>query len=447
MTNGPISKTELRFEPSSGEDTAGKTFHWDSRFFRGISGSHDKLYTGILNSPIAEELFRLGLVHTAIAKERFENFRTVLEHDKIPIVSYPTEWCPLMLKEAALLTCDIETCLVKNGYALKDAHPWNVLFQRGMPVFVDFGSIVPKTKPVINFFLLQFRSDFIRPLILKRCYFKRLVNTLMATDMGIWHDLDINRMLFNRLPFREWLYFVWYDYRITQIWRKSPQIGLALLKKQIAGINPSPYKKPKSNNYPLPKKQVKAGNFAEETVIVTDLLERQQPKSMIVFGSPDEALLSAVTSKINCGIIFDTDDERLNDIHKRLKHISKKMLPLRVDICSPPKPYGIGNMCSAPQDRLRMDFGIMLWSSPYSRLCFRKHSLEKIARGLALFVKNGLLVEFEEIADASNGSRPLKHGERHGSLSSFMAALKPHFHDISIHSQTGPSRWMLLCNR
>jgi SAM-dependent methyltransferase len=72
--------------------------------------------------------------------------KLVLKHRKVEYISYPHEWCAAMFKDAAIF--HVELCiklLVKNLY-LKDAHPWNIMFDRGYPVFVDFTSIVKRKR-------------------------------------------------------------------------------------------------------------------------------------------------------------------------------------------------------------------------------------------------------------------------------------------------------------
>ena len=48
-----------------------------------------------------------------------------------------------MLRDAALLTLDLNIALLDYDCMLQDAYPWNVLFDSSQPVFVDFTSIVP----------------------------------------------------------------------------------------------------------------------------------------------------------------------------------------------------------------------------------------------------------------------------------------------------------------
>lgn len=65
-----------------------------------------------------------------------------LQHRKIDFVSYSHEWCATMLQDAAAFHLTLSEQLLAKGLALKDAHPWNILFDRGHPIFVDFTSIV-----------------------------------------------------------------------------------------------------------------------------------------------------------------------------------------------------------------------------------------------------------------------------------------------------------------
>src|SRR5262249_32145659 len=61
----------------------------------------------------------------------------VVEHERIPFPSYAYEWPPEMLHAAGLLTLDFAQQALEEGFGLKDATPYNVLFRGSQPVFVD----------------------------------------------------------------------------------------------------------------------------------------------------------------------------------------------------------------------------------------------------------------------------------------------------------------------
>lgn len=67
--------------------------------------------------------------------------RTVLEHARVPVISYPHEWPFAYLKAAALLHLDLMEELVPAGFWLQDADAVNVQRLDGRPVLIDVTSI------------------------------------------------------------------------------------------------------------------------------------------------------------------------------------------------------------------------------------------------------------------------------------------------------------------
>ena len=64
----------------------------------------------------------------------------VLNHERLPFVSYPYEWSFSMLKDAAMLQLELESAALAEGLTLKDATPYNVQWRGSQAVFVDVGS-------------------------------------------------------------------------------------------------------------------------------------------------------------------------------------------------------------------------------------------------------------------------------------------------------------------
>lgn len=61
----------------------------------------------------------------------------VIAPDAVPFVSYPYEWCFSELRDAALLTLDLQLRALEQGFVLRDASAHNVQFAAGRPVFID----------------------------------------------------------------------------------------------------------------------------------------------------------------------------------------------------------------------------------------------------------------------------------------------------------------------
>lgn len=89
----------------------------------------------------------------------------VLEHERVPFISYPYEWTFSMLQDAALLQLDLGIAAVDEGLILKDATPYNVQFAGAGPVFIDVGSFekIPEGLPWVGY--RQFCMLYLYPLL------------------------------------------------------------------------------------------------------------------------------------------------------------------------------------------------------------------------------------------------------------------------------------------
>lgn len=102
----------------------------------------------------------------------------VLRPEQIPFIAYPYEWSFGQLKDAALLTLELQKRALEFGLWLKDASAYNVQFHRGKTVFIDSLSFepYPEGQPWVAY--QQFCKHFLAPL------------ALMAHD-----HVDLNRLL------------------------------------------------------------------------------------------------------------------------------------------------------------------------------------------------------------------------------------------------------------
>ncbi|MEQ9491710.1 MAG: class I SAM-dependent methyltransferase [Alphaproteobacteria bacterium] len=91
----------------------------------------------------------------------------VLQHRRVPYVSYPYEWSFSQLKAAALLHLDFQLDLLENGFKLSDASAYNVQFIGARPVFIDLLSIKPYRDGEFWTGHRQFCEQFLNPLLLR----------------------------------------------------------------------------------------------------------------------------------------------------------------------------------------------------------------------------------------------------------------------------------------
>jgi len=89
----------------------------------------------------------------------------VLEHERVPVVTYPHEWSFSMLQDAALLTLRLVRAAIDDDITTKDATAYNVQFIGARPVFIDVPSFEPYRKGEAWWGYRQFCQMFLFPLM------------------------------------------------------------------------------------------------------------------------------------------------------------------------------------------------------------------------------------------------------------------------------------------
>jgi ribosomal protein L11 methylase PrmA len=89
----------------------------------------------------------------------------VLEHDRIPFISYSYEWPFLALKAAALLHLRIHKIALEFTFSLSDASSFNIQFNGPSPIFIDTSSFVPYAEGQYWSGYTQFCEQFLNPLL------------------------------------------------------------------------------------------------------------------------------------------------------------------------------------------------------------------------------------------------------------------------------------------
>ena len=90
----------------------------------------------------------------------------VLRPELIDLITYPHEWCFDQLKQAALLTLDVNMLALKSNLTLKDASAFNVQLHHGASVFIDHTSFEPTDGALPWRPYSQFCRHFLNPLVM-----------------------------------------------------------------------------------------------------------------------------------------------------------------------------------------------------------------------------------------------------------------------------------------
>ncbi|MFC2157977.1 SAM-dependent methyltransferase [Acidobacteriota bacterium] len=157
--------------PSSFRDPSGFIFKSNGSIYRQINRSYQSHYDLLMESGLYKYLIdkEFLIPHEEKAEVQSEspaNLYKVIEPEFIPFISYPYEWCFSQLKDAALLTLEIQKQALKYGMSLKDCSAYNIQFRRGKPVFIDTLSFekYQEGKPWVAY--RQFCQHFLAPLAL-----------------------------------------------------------------------------------------------------------------------------------------------------------------------------------------------------------------------------------------------------------------------------------------
>ena len=162
-------------EPGSFRDRDSRVVVTDEAIYRALSPEGTEDWEAFSASPLLGQLTASGqligtrVVGTEVLGDLTDLLPTgvekVLEHDRIPFVSYPYEWTFSMLQDAAKLQLELGIAAIDAGLTLKDATPYNVQYLGSQPTFIDIGSFekITEGEPWIAY--RQFCMLYLYPLL------------------------------------------------------------------------------------------------------------------------------------------------------------------------------------------------------------------------------------------------------------------------------------------
>ncbi len=157
-------------QPGSFRDPSGFLFRHDGVLYRQVNAAYQEHYDLLLASGLYRRLSGEGLLvgheECDLRLARTPGAYKVLRPDLVPFISYPHEWCFSQLKDAALLTLNLQKIALEHGMSLKDASAYNVQFLHGRPLLIDTLSFEksPEGRPWVAY--RQFCQHFLAPLAL-----------------------------------------------------------------------------------------------------------------------------------------------------------------------------------------------------------------------------------------------------------------------------------------
>lgn len=163
-----------QFDTGSFRDPDTRVFHGDGAIFRSLTERALADWRRLVETSFYTRFTEDGrLVPTTLLDDDSRpagldsRWAAVLQHQRVPMVSYPYEWPFAMLRDAALLQLDLVLAALDEGMTLKDATPYNVQWVGSRPTFVDIGSFTAYEdgEPWAGY--RQFCELFLYPLMLQ----------------------------------------------------------------------------------------------------------------------------------------------------------------------------------------------------------------------------------------------------------------------------------------
>ena len=168
----PTPESEPTRIEGSFRDPAGQIFEKDGRIFRTVNAPAAEDFAFVQNTDfyskaiVEKRLIDAQQVPLHVLNGHGPEASCVIEHPRLPFVSYPYEWTFRMLKTAALFHLDFHIDALAEGITLVDASAYNVQFIGASPIFIDTLSLRRYEPGALWTGYKQFCDQFLNPLLL-----------------------------------------------------------------------------------------------------------------------------------------------------------------------------------------------------------------------------------------------------------------------------------------
>ena len=279
----------------------------------------------------------------------------VIKPRLIETLSYPYEWSFSQLKDAALLTLDIQARALRKNFSLKDASAYNVQFDNGKTIFIDTLSFdhYQEGKPWVAYG--QFCRHFLAPLALM-AHIDVSLNKLLRTHIDGVPITLAAKLLPTRALLRPSLAMhIWMHARTEQQvnqnrdsdangrgnFSRNAFLGLIdSLRNAVNGLQWRPGGTEWFDYYEANNNYGEAG-LEEKEQLVHSFLERFQPRTVWDLGG-NTGRFSRIAAALGASVVcFDIDPGCVESNYLHVKtNGESKVLPLLMDLGNPSPGLG-----------------------------------------------------------------------------------------------------------
>lgn len=342
-------------------DPAGRVHVVDGRVFRTVSRRAAPDFEAVAAAGLHDRLAAEGRL---VAHRRLDAAEAaglgleapiVLEHPRLPFVSWPYEWTFPALKAAALLHLDLHLDALAAGFTLSDASAYNVQFRGPSPVFIDTLSLRPYRDGEYWLGHRQFCEQFLNPL---------LVESLLGVSPAPWYRGSLEGLpatdLAALLPARSWLSWNVATHVLLQARfqraatrkgagkasaaRKLPREGLVAmlrgLRSWIARLEPGGPKRTAWSDY-AGETSYAPEETAAKRAFVEAFVRRLRPETVWDLGcNTGDYAAAALSAGARRVVGFDFDRAAAGRAFERARRESLDFLPLVLDAANPSPSQG-----------------------------------------------------------------------------------------------------------
>jgi SAM-dependent methyltransferase len=460
-------------------DPAGTLYRFPDRILRAVQPGYVKDLEDFLATAAAREAIQSGRLVRSVPVPSSEypelGAGHLWEHERIPFPSFPYEWPPEMLHAAASLTLDLAEAALEEGFGLKDATPYNVLFRGARPVFVDVLSF-ERRDPLDSTWMAyaQFVRTFLVPLMANRYFGLPLGQILTGQRDGIEPETMYRWAGFWRKLAPPFLGLVtipkWMGGSKSgpaPVYRRKPAASpeqarfvltglLRHCRRQLNSLSPAAAKESDWSGYLDHKSLYSPAQLAQKEVFVQEALDLVRPQTVLDVGA-NEGRFSLLAARSGAAVVaIDSDPVVTGTVWRASAGVDSsgeklEVLPLVVDLTRPSPAVGWRNQeCPSFLERSRDGFDLVLMLAVVHHMLITERIPLEDLLGLAdELSREYVLIEFVAPPDAMFQRIVRGRDELYSHISRawFEAAAVSRFELVRSTRIDGLNRWLYLFRR
>ena len=420
----PCDTAETGVVSRSFRDPAGTVLRSAGRILRSVEPGSVAELEAFLVTQAARGAIEAGELVTSVrlspeeAAELNLGSAAAFEHQRIRFPSYAHEWPPEMLAAAGALTLGLFRSALRDGFGLKDATPYNVLFRGPKPVFVDVLSFERRqARDATWTAYAQFVRTFLLPLAAHRHFGLSPADTFAGKRDGLepsefyqwagfWKRLTPPLLSLVTIP--KWMGGTASAETYHTKPAASPEQAQFILdhllrncEEQLKSVAPRPNVQSVWSGYLDHKSLYSGAQLEAKERFVREALELAGPRTVLDVGA-NEGRFSFLAAQRGASVVaVDSDPAVVGTIWRQAHAQNRDVLPLVVDLTRPTPAIGWRNQeCDSFLQRAIGHFDmVMMLAVLHHMLVTERVPLEELLGLAAELTRDYLLIEFVAPAD------------------------------------------------